>query len=300
MSAQKQKFEPALQEVADKILHDLPEEIAMGVSFKLHEGGDALVLVYPLGLHGSPEMQLLDGVVHRYGGAFVSRGKGDSYYLVPKPKPKLPAVLANEATKQREKAASETSQVQSVAAPVAVSVSEGIQKDELKQPPTSSDSSNSQSAPVPKQPSPKTLFNQKYCVVCADSGFCSSDESLRLCIAMLKLQALEALVASVEKLASRPSYRSTRYSAKQLPVERHVEGDIKWLTDKNQKGEPYEKALKTENQASQAYAALEKMLSDAATAGKKGLLLEGKWHFLSTQRDWIGRKLAKEFPQRGQ
>lgn len=150
------------------------------------------------------------------------------------------------------------------------------------------------SQPTPKQPSPKTVFSQKYCLVCADQTFCTSDQSLT-CVEMLKLQALEAIT---EKLSTRPSYSGgSRYPPKPQPTERHSEGDIKWLYDTNQKGEKYEKALQTENASSQGYQALNKMLSDASTAGKKGLVLEGKWHWLSQRGEYVGRKAARDFKE---
>ncbi len=85
MSEQKQRFDPALQGVADKVLHDLPEELAAVATFRLHEGGDALVLTFPRGV----DVGLINNVVRHYGGAYVNRsvkGKDDGYFLIPKPK----------------------------------------------------------------------------------------------------------------------------------------------------------------------------------------------------------------------
>ncbi|MGD6850781.1 MAG: hypothetical protein ACQCN6_01825 [Candidatus Bathyarchaeia archaeon] len=133
-------IDPALQTVADKIMHDLPEELAAALKFELHSGGDSLVLTYPPALEKTPEFQELNKVVRGYGGTFVSRKPEKSYFLVPRPKPKvepeirkgivsgmnvqaaaeqipkpaasevspqqkLPAELANEATAEREKEA---------------------------------------------------------------------------------------------------------------------------------------------------------------------------------------------------
>ena len=85
-----------------------------------------------------------------------------------------------------------------------------------------------------------------------------------------------------------------------LPIKSGVvDGGISWLWDLNRSQEKYEKALESENRNSQTYTALKKMLVDATTAGKKGLLLEGKWCFLSTEKDWVGRKPGKDFSSNG-
>lgn len=179
------KFEPALQEVADKILHDLPEEVAVGVSFKLHESGDALVLAYPVSLHGTPDMQLLDGVVRRFGGAFVSRGKGNSFYLIPKPKP------VAEKPMEEPKPAVPTEAPKSVDAKTA----------EPEKPAPSQEQANPPEQF--KQPSPISIYRGKYCSACEDQGTCrlpSNAAQMQLCVRILELQFLDGIAERLHKL----------------------------------------------------------------------------------------------------
>jgi hypothetical protein len=183
------KFELALQEVADKILHDLPEEVAAGVSFKLHEGGDALVLVYPAGLHGSPDMQLLDGVVRRFGGAFVSRGKGNSFYLIPKPKP---TEKLKEESKPAETAESQNNKI-------IKSQNDKVTEPEKPAPPLAEEKPEQ---PF-KQQSPLSLYREKYCSSCEDQGTCrlpSNAAQMQLCVRMLEVQFLDGIAERLHKL----------------------------------------------------------------------------------------------------
>ena len=227
-----------LRQLADKLMHDLPEEIAAAVSVKRHEGGDALILTYPSSWHGTPEMHTLDTVARRYGAAFVSRGPGESYYLVPRPVAK--------------KVESPLSQ----------------QLDSQSQQPVEASQSTK---PVP--------------------------DLAEVCHQLAEANAkLVELIAVVQKIAERPINRGDNQPLKkELPVERHVDGGIIWLYDTNRIGEPYEKALAEENRESSQYQALARMLADALTAGKKGLLQGDKWYFLSTDQNWIGRKKARDF-----
>jgi len=83
--------------------------------------------------------------------------------------------------------------------------------------------------------------------------------------------------------------RSTR------PTEGHREGDIVWIWDENQQHERYEKALQKDNERSNGYFEMRRLVIEAEDAGKKGCVIEGKWCWLSKQRDYIGRKPAKTF-----
>lgn len=128
-----------------------------------------------------------------------------------------------------------------------------------------------------------------------------SQVSAEVCKQLAELNTnLTELIAVVQKIADRPISRGDNQPLKkELPVERHVDGNIIWLYDTNRVGEQYEKALAVENRDSPEYKALERMLFDAVSAGKKGLLQDGKWYFISTQKDWVGRKLAKDFSKGG-
>jgi hypothetical protein len=228
-----------LRQLADKLMHDLPEEIAAAITMKLHEGGDALILTYPSTWHGTPEMHTLDTVARSYGAAFVSRGPGESYYLVPRPTVK-----------------------------------------KVESPPSKQLDSQPQQPVKASQPTKPT------------------PDLTEVCRQLTEVNAkLAELTAAVQKIADRPSYHPA--PKKELPLERHTSGNIIWLYDTNRVGERYEKALAEENRDSPEYKALERMLFDAATAGKKGLLQDGKWYFLSTDQNWIGRKKARDFTNGG-
>lgn len=75
------------QVLADGLLRNLPEELAAGTEFAMHESGDSLVVKYPVGWEGQPLMITFDRLVREHGAAYVSRGKGKSFYMIPKPKP---------------------------------------------------------------------------------------------------------------------------------------------------------------------------------------------------------------------
>ena len=227
-----------LRQLADKLMHDLPEEIAAAVTVKRHEGGDALILTYPLSWHGTPEMHILDTVARSYGAAFVSRGPGESYYLVPRPTAKK---VESPPPKQLDRQPQQPAE-----------------------------------APQPTKPTP---------------------DLTEVCRQLTEVNAkLAELIAAVQKIAYCPSYHGGNSAPKkELPLERHTSGNIIWLYDTNRVGEPYEKALAEENRESPQYHALERMLTDALTAGKKGLLQDGKWYFLSSDKNWIGRKKAIDF-----
>lgn len=265
--SEKTKFESALQAAADKILHDLPEELAACLQFRLHKEGDMLVLTFPYSLHGTPEMQMLDTAAKRYGAGFVSRGKGEEYYLVPRLKAtqtKFPAELANEATAQRE-----TEKTKQISQPVASAPKDAIPEDDIN------------TVPQIKAVQPGTPQG------------CAQFFAVYLQETQKQTRILEQIAVALEKYANRPTYRGN--PPKELPKERHERDGINWLWDQNRTGEKYEKALEDENKNHPAYTALKTTLESALSAGKKGVLDKGCWCFLSTQKDWIGAKPARDF-----
>ena len=320
------KFDAVQQELADQIMHELPEELAAVVTVGLHEGGDGLVLDYPKSLHGTADMQLLDGVVRRFGGAFVSRGKGKgSYFLVPRPRRRLPAELANEAFKQ-EQAKSAVPQAPQVSQPSQVSqtpqsdncnkVTESLsnkvtqpnpnlaQPNATTQPPQQSTASPQVAKvdkvekveQVPKQPSPITQFSNNFCSVCEDSGDrCNSRTASgmayrSLCLETLRVQTLQALSAGLEKLASRPVYKGA--GKPQQTRELHVDGGVKWCWNQSR---TYEQAWQEDNKDSKEYADLKAKLVAAKDAGKKGVFIGDFWVFLDGfGKDAILRKKTQD------
>jgi len=317
LSACKSKFEPALQEQADKILHDLPEELAATLTFSLHEGGDMLLLKFPPSLHGTEEMQTLDRAAKSHGAAFVSReGLGAGHYLVPKAKLKLPAAAANEATAQRE-------------ADTAIKQPQNSHNAATSQPQAKASSTPEPQKPVPqpesqpqlsepKQPSPVAQFTAEYCMLCENTEKCDITtpegkwhrayclqiqdlkEQQRISSALTeqnrqlseqnRIQA--ALNANLEKLANRPAWKG---GGKPQPKETRVEGGIRWFWT-NDKQE-WEKASDGNNQASKEYTELKTKVEAAVKADKKGTEIDGFWVMPDGfQKDGIIRKKLPSAP----
>ena len=241
------KFEPDLQALADQILHELPDELAGCLGeFELHEGGDALVLHYPLSMNNTLEFQLLNEAVTRYGGKWVNRDKTAQYFLVPRPvqRPKFPAELANEATVQRQEQDSQPvtlskNIIQAAPAgprppipePTKARLAEGYQKGAEEDRQIANETTTCPE--VAKQPSPLAQFTAEYCMLCEDSEQCNPQNpeykfNRAQCIAVLDLQEKHALTreltlirltqpdtrkwlsdiaTQLEKLANRPIYR---------------------------------------------------------------------------------------------
>jgi hypothetical protein len=264
--------------LADKILAELPEELAATTSFKVDAKGTGLVMDFAVKLDKA-DYPLVLGVVKKFNGDFInqkdSEGKDHGCFFIPKLRPAADPAPQAAAEAKEEK-------------PV-----------EVKQ-------------EVPKQPSPVMVFADNYCSVCIDFGVkcsCVSNSEYRtLCLKVLKIQLLQQLNANLEKLGKHPLplvkvsesaklpeapkvERSTR------PTEGHQEGDIIWIYAENQKGERYEKALENDNQRSNGYFALKDQIIERVNAGKKGLELGGEWLWLSDRDDYIGRKVAKQFPK---
>jgi hypothetical protein len=272
--------ENALEELKCKILAELPEELAAATSFKLDAKGSGLLMDFAVKLDKS-DYPLVLGVVKKFQGDFInqkdSEGKDHGCFFIPKPKDPVPAA-------------------------------------EVKQ---------EKVVEVPKQPSPITLFSSSFCGVCEDFGVscsCQSNSERRsLCLKILAIQTWQTLNGNLEKLgkvavsqpvqaassnhgdarsppAAQPIQKVERNTR---PTEGHKEGDVVWIYAENQKGERYEKALEKDNQRSNDYFELRGQIVERINAGKKGLELNGKWLWLSDRDDYIGRKVAKEFPKGG-
>jgi hypothetical protein len=257
--------------LADKILAELPCELAAATSFKLDAKGTGLVMDFAVKLDKS-DYPLVLGVVKKFQGEFInqkdSEGKDHGCFFIPKPKDPVPAA-------------------------------------EVKQ---------EKVVEVPKQPSPITLFSSSFCGVCEDFGVScscqSSSERRNLCLKILTIQTWQTLNVNLEKLgkhavsqpvqASAPAVAaplSQKVERNTRPIEGHKEGDVVWIYAENQKGERYEKALEKDNARSDSYFELRGQIIEKVNAGKKGLELGGKWLWLSDRDDYIGRKVAKQFPK---
>ena len=76
------------QELGDKILQELPEELAASTSFKVDEK-ERLCMFFGFKLAG-PDFQMVLEVVKRYHGDFVNQKEGGrdvGFFMFPKPKP---------------------------------------------------------------------------------------------------------------------------------------------------------------------------------------------------------------------
>jgi hypothetical protein len=266
--------------LADKILAELPCELAAATSFKLDLKGSGLIMDFAVKLDKS-DYPLVLGVVKKFSGDFInqkdSEGKDHGCFFIPKPKDSVPAA-------------------------------------EVKQ---------EKVVEVPKQPSPISIFSSSFCGVCEDYGVscsCQSNSERRsLCLKILAIQTWQTINVNLEKLwkvgfsepvqvassnhgdarsppATQPVQKVERNTR---PTEGHREGDVVWIYAENQKGERYEKALEKDNQRSNDYFELRGQIVERINAGKKGLELNGKWLWLSDRDDYIGRKVAKEFPKGG-
>jgi hypothetical protein len=259
--------------LADKILAELPCELAAATSFKLDDKGSGLIMDFAVKLDKS-DYPLVLCVVKKFQGDFInqkdSEGKDHGCFFIPKPKDPVPAA-------------------------------------EVKQ---------EKVVEVPKQPSPISIFSSSFCGVCEDFGVscsCQSNSERRnLCLKILTIQTWQTLNGNLEKLgkhavsqlvqASVPASvapPSQKVERSTRPIEGHKEGDVVWIYAENQGGERYEKALEKDNGRSNDYFAMRRSIVDAEQAGKKGIVLQGKWCWLSQERDYIGRKPAKTFAKGG-
>ena len=271
------------QELGDKILQELPEELAASTSFKVDEK-ERLCMFFGFKLAG-PDFQMVLEVVRRYQGDFVNQkeaGRDVGFFMFPKPKPAADPV------------------------PPAAKVAQ------------------EKPFEAPKQPSPITLFAADFCSLCEDNPKCdvSTQEGKfhrAMCLQLLDLQQVTALNVNMAKLCrvigSQPAQAASpaapappavadppkveKVERNTRPTEGHREGDVVWIYAENQQGERYEKALDKDNARSNGYYDIRGKIQAAEKAGKKGVVIDGKWCWLSKQGDFIGRKVAKEFPTGG-
>ena len=89
--------------LADKILQELPEELAAATTFKVDEK-ERLCMFFSFKLAG-PDFQVVLDVVKRYQGDFVNKkedGRDVGYFMFPKPKPAAdPAPPAAQAKEEK-------------------------------------------------------------------------------------------------------------------------------------------------------------------------------------------------------
>jgi hypothetical protein len=134
---------------------------------------------------------------------------------------------------------------------------------------------DSQPQPTPKQESPLEVFKKRYCVTCGQGSVgCDPDK----CVSVLKVLFLDDVREGLSKLADRPVYRGG--GSKAASKQNHIDGGISWFWTSEK--HDYEKALDVENKESREFAALKIQLTDAKSAGRKGLEINGFWYMLDT------------------
>jgi hypothetical protein len=180
-----------LAELAGKIETELPSELAQTLSFKPDVADAGLILDFAVKLTQA-DYPLVIAIVKKYNGDFVNRkekGKDMGYFVIPKPKPQPVAEKPKEEPKPAEspKPAEPTPPPAPAAEP------------EKPVPPPQ------EKAPEEpfKQPSPISLYRQKYCSACEDQGTCrlpSNAGQMQLCVRMLELQFLDGIGERLFKL----------------------------------------------------------------------------------------------------
>jgi hypothetical protein len=301
-------FEQVIKDLADKIRADLPEELAAAVHFEGDEKGN---LFMDFAVHlDKADYPLVLGVVKKFNGDFVNRkenGRDVGCFFIPKPKPVATIVFKPEG---------ETADLSKVASPAPSTPAEAKLQEQAKAP---SDAKPEQAL---QQPSPLSLYQSKNCSTCEDIGLCKLDSSrMILCLRVMNLQYLDFLFERLHKIgqgldangkflsqvlentvsrsatqhSTVPQPQSTPVQRNTRPIEGHMESGIVWVFDENQKGERYEKAFEKDNLQSSPYFGLRDRIVEVVNQGKKGLVDNGKWIWLSDREDYIGRKPAKQF-----
>lgn len=292
-----QKIDPVLQEIADKIQVALPAELAAATHFSVDEKGERLLLDFAVKLEKA-DYPLILALVKKFGGDFGNRKEGKQdvgFFFVPK----------SALTCISDKSANVTNDT-------------NVQKSSSPAPSTPAE--EPKAPEIPKQPSPITQFASNFCNICADSGSrCNSTtvsgrEVMSLCLRTVRVQVLQLINTNLEKINAKMALQvkpvvqespaqqaagSEKVQRSTRPTEGHKEDGIVWVNDVNSKGESIEKAFEKDNVQSSSYFALKDQIVAKVNAGKKGLELNGKWHWLYENGSTIGRKPAKQFPQKG-
>lgn len=267
--------EQVFNELVDRVLAELPAELAATTNLKLDAKGTGLIMDFAVKLDKS-DYPLVLGVIKKFQGDFInqkdSEGKDYGCFFIPKNQPKDPVPAA------------EVKQEKVVEVP--------------KQP-----------SPISIFSSSFCGICEDFGVSCSCQ---SKSERRNLCLKILTIQTWQTLNVSLEKLgkhavsqpvpASAPAPAapsSQKVERSTRPIEGHKEGDVKWIYAENQGGERYEKAFEKDNGRSNDYFAMRGQIVEWVNAGKKGLELGGKWLWLSERGDYIGRKVAKQFAKGG-
>ena len=269
------------QVLADKILQELPEELAAASTFKVDEK-ERLCIFFSFKLAG-PDFQVVLDVVKRYQGDFVNQkedGKDVGYFMFPKPQPKAdPAPPATKVTQEKPV------EVPKQPSPITLFAADFC--------------SLCEDSPKCDVSTQEGKFHRAMCLQLLDlQQITALNVNLaKLCrvIGSQPAQAASSTVAA--PVQASPAAQPVQKVERNTRPEGHREGDVVWIWAENQKGERYEKALEKDNQRSNDYFELRSQIVERINAGKKGLELNGKWLWLSDRDDYIGRKAAKEFPK---
>ncbi len=163
-------------------------------------------------------------------------------------------------------------------------------------------------------PSPISIFAAEKCRDCESKPICMGDDKEKgmalifTCLRIVEYYGLKMELDTVrrqnktfQKLLdqlNQPEEKPQQPQRNTHPTQGTMDDGIVWIKSLNSAGETYEKALEKDNEHSTAYQSLVTRLLQKLREGKKGLEDGGKWYFLSTQCDWIGRKPKKDFSKR--
>lgn len=265
-------LDKSLQDLAAKVLGELPDELAKAAHFLTDEKDAGLILDFPFKLEGS-DIKLIAGILTKCDGSFANRkvnGEDSPYFVIPKPR----SAAESQVTK----------------------------------------SPGNQVTEAPKQPSPLSLFREKYCKSCDDQGTCrlpSNAVQMQICVSMLKVQVQSEVSERLLKLeqalkqspkvslpvqpekpaaATTPQSKPETVQRNTRPTEGHIDQGIIWTNEVGSKGE-YEKAIEKDNKTREDFYKLYDWVKAASKPFKDGFYY---WVFDKGQDLAIGRKKTKK------
>ena len=304
-----------LGELALKIETELPEEIIRYVAFGQDVEAKNLVIDWALQL-STEDLKLLTDVVTGYGGCYTNskdeHGKDRGVFLIPNNQP--PIAITSDGDKLTGEKPKKFTEGDSKVASAA--------GQQIKQqcPLTLFQERNCSSCSDQATCNPRTSVGRQRLAICfkvMELHYFDfiAERLLKLCQIqedngkiLLQIQpqgkpstlSSNAQPSSQAKLPeSSPQPTPVAVQRNMRPIEGHQEGGIIWVFDENKKGERYEKAFEKDNLQSTPYFGLRDRIIEVVNQGKKGLVDNGKWLWLSERGDYIGRKAARQFPRGG-
>ncbi len=302
-------------ELARKIMTELPEQLAPQIGSAENEKGQ--LKLFPMPKYSKlqrMDIQLITEIIKRkFGGDYVSEGTDRFYWLLPIPDVPLPTSPLDK-TEQNIKNVQNVGATQNAfgdqttPAPASPAPAAEPAPNDAKPSPAPEPQKPAQpekpKEETPRQPSPLTVFMERYCSTCADqSDGCNPKnpagrEKMQRCFDVLKLLFLGDIRDSLAKLSiPRPFRRDgsrRQDSQPQQPETFFVENGVVWANSQTGQGKPCHKAYDEKNRKDGTFTAdYQKLLQEVGD--KKGF---GGFYFYRVkegQRPYIGRiKTEKE------